>query len=82
MYIMIAKQYSCRIEVHSLKYPIILGLSFAGIVEAVGGGADSFSKGDPVAVVRSRDKVNDAKFGAFQQYALVTAATTTRLSSR
>ena len=51
-------------------------------MEAVGGDVESFSKGDPVAVVRPHGKLNDERFGAFQQYALATAATTTWLPSR
>ena len=68
-----------RFEVHPFAYPNILGLSFAGVVESVGSDVTGFERGDRVAVVRSDSKLDDARFGAFQQYSLASSDMTSKL---
>ncbi|KAF4469574.1 alcohol dehydrogenase [Fusarium albosuccineum] len=70
-----------KIEIHPMTYPNILGLSFSGVVESVGPDVEGFAVGDNVAVVRPNTKANDHRFGAFQQYALACADTTSKLPS-
>lgn len=70
---------SSRFEIHPVLYPNILGISFAGVVESVGAGVTRFSPGDNVAVIRAESTLDDARFGAFQQYALAYADSTSKL---
>jgi NADPH:quinone reductase-like Zn-dependent oxidoreductase len=59
-----------------IPYPNILGLSFAGTVEAVGAGVDSFKPGDRVVSARTGNASGDSRFGSFQKYALALTAST------
>ena len=66
---------------HPFPYPNILGLSFAGVVEHVGPGVKGFQRGDHVATLRPDNKLDDPRYGAFQQYALASTESTSKLSS-
>lgn len=55
-------------------------MSFAGIVESVGSGVTTFQAGDKVATIRDGSKGGDLRFGAYQQYALASQETTSKLS--
>ncbi|KAF7186104.1 Dehydrogenase azaJ [Pseudocercospora fuligena] len=68
-----------RFEVHPIKYPHILGFSFAGTVQAVGPDAEGFAKGDRITTLRPHSKLNDNRFGAFQQYALASVHSSAKL---
>ncbi|KAK3987344.1 chaperonin 10-like protein [Cladorrhinum sp. PSN332] len=76
-----ARLQKTKIEGQPLSYPNILGFSFAGIVEKVGTGVEGISIGDGVTTHRPHYKGNDSRFGAFQQYALASVATTAKLPS-
>lgn len=54
-------------------------MSFAGIVESVGSDVTNFRPGDKIATVRDGSKGGDLRFGAFQQYALASQYTTSKL---
>ena len=49
------------------------------MVESIGAGVAGFSPGDNVAVIRADTTLSDARFGAFQQYALASIDSTSRL---
>lgn len=55
-------------------------MSFAGIVESVGPDVTDFKPGDKVATVRDGPKAADPRFGAFQQYALTSVTSTSKLA--
>ncbi|KXT00803.1 hypothetical protein AC578_2923 [Pseudocercospora eumusae] len=66
-------------EVHPIKYPHVLGFSYAGTVQAVGPGVKGFAKGDRITTLRPPSKLNDNRFGAFQQYALANMHSSAKL---
>lgn len=68
-----------RLAIIPIPYPNILGISFAGVVESVGPDVEGFKTGDRVATVRDGPKAADPRFGAFQQYALVSQTSTSKL---
>lgn len=68
-----------RFEGRPLFYPNILGQSSAGVVENTGTGVSTFSIGDGVGVIRHPSKQSDHRFGAFQQYALASVESTSKL---
>jgi NADPH:quinone reductase-like Zn-dependent oxidoreductase len=49
------------------------------VVVTTGAGVKRFSSGDNVAVIRAESTLSDARFGAFQQYALACADSTSKL---
>lgn len=67
--------------VQPIPYPNVLGTSFAGIVEAVGTDVTAFQPGDRIVTLRSFKTLGDARFGAFQQYALASTSSTAKLPS-
>ncbi|KAF2742515.1 GroES-like protein [Sporormia fimetaria CBS 119925] len=66
---------------HPIPYPNILGTSFAGTVEAVGPDVTGFAKGDNITTIRAGKTLSDPRFGAYQKYALASAASTSKLPS-
>ncbi|KAJ9607195.1 hypothetical protein H2200_008267 [Cladophialophora chaetospira] len=62
-----------------IPYPNILGMSFAGTVESVGPDVNNFKPGDRIATIRDGPKAADPRFGAFQQYALASQTSTSKL---
>ncbi|KAI1628129.1 chaperonin 10-like protein [Exophiala viscosa] len=62
-----------------IPYPNVLGMSFSGIVESVGPDVSEFKPGDEVAVVRDGPKGGEPRFGAYQQYALASQTSTSKL---
>jgi NADPH:quinone reductase-like Zn-dependent oxidoreductase len=64
-----------------MKYPAIIGWSFAGAVETVGEGASSFKVGDRVVVKRSLS-AHENSYAAFQKYALATELTAVKLEDK
>jgi len=62
-----------------IPYPNILGMSFAGIVESVGPDVADFKPGDRIATVRDGPKAADPRFGAYQQFALASQTSTSKL---
>lgn len=58
-----------RLALISVPYPTILGLSYAGTVEAVGSQVSTFGVGDKVAVRKQFTQVGP-KYGAYQRYVL------------
>ncbi|KAJ5732336.1 hypothetical protein N7493_003817 [Penicillium malachiteum] len=60
-----------RFELHKISYPHALGLTFSGIVHAVGPNVISLKVGDNIAGARGIAQLNDNRFGAYQQFALV-----------
>ncbi|KAK5412774.1 hypothetical protein LTR06_005745 [Exophiala xenobiotica] len=62
-----------------IPYPNILGMSFAGIVEDVGPDVTDFKRGDRIATIRDGPKAADPRFGAYQQYALASQTSTSKL---
>lgn len=54
-------------------------MSFAGIVENVGPDVTDFKPGDRIATVRDGPKAADPRFGAYQQYALASQTSTSKL---
>ncbi|EXJ73942.1 uncharacterized protein A1O5_02236 [Cladophialophora psammophila CBS 110553] len=55
-------------------------MSFAGIVESVGPDVADFKPGDRVATIRDGPKAADPRFGAYQQYALASQTSTSKLA--
>ena len=68
-----------RFAMIPIPYPNVLGMSFSGTVESVGPDVTKVKAGDKVAVVRTRFTSGDARFGAFQQYALASETSTSKL---
>jgi NADPH:quinone reductase-like Zn-dependent oxidoreductase len=54
-------------------------MSFAGIVDKVGPDVTEFKPGDRVATVRDGPKAADPRFGAYQNYALASQTSTSKL---
>ena len=54
-------------------------MSFSGIVESVGPDVSAFKPGDRIATVRDGPKAADPRFGAYQQYALASQTSTSKL---
>ncbi|KAL6401374.1 hypothetical protein AUP68_15243 [Ilyonectria robusta] len=63
-----------------LKYPTIIGISLSGVVEKVGPGVTRFGPGDRIASNSTGVLRNDAQFGAYQRFALVPQALTSKIS--
>jgi NADPH:quinone reductase-like Zn-dependent oxidoreductase len=57
-------------------------MSFAGIVESVGSDVTAFKPGDKVATIRDGPKAADPRFGAYQQYALASQTSTSKLPDK
>jgi NADPH:quinone reductase-like Zn-dependent oxidoreductase len=62
-----------------IPYPNILGMSFAGTVESVGPDVSDFKPGDRIATIRDGPKAADPRFGAYQQYALASQTSASKL---
>ncbi|KAK9311584.1 chaperonin 10-like protein [Lipomyces starkeyi] len=62
-----------------LTYPTIIGLSFAGIVVKVGAGVTRFKEGDRIVTNSAGTIRNDARFGAYQRYALTSQELTAKI---
>ncbi|KAJ5618261.1 hypothetical protein N7528_006904 [Penicillium herquei] len=60
-----------RFELHKISYPHALGLTYSGIVHAVGPNVKSLKVGNNIAGARGIAQLNDSRFGAYQQFALV-----------
>lgn len=54
-------------------------MSFAGVVESVGPDTNDFKPGDQIAIIRDGPKAADPRFGAYQQYALASQTSTSKL---
>jgi len=54
-------------------------MSFAGIVESIGPDVTDFKPGDRIATIRDGPKAADPRFGAYQQYALASQTSTSKL---
>ena len=54
-------------------------MSFGGIVESVGADVTDFKPGDRIVTVRDGPKAADPRFGAYQQYALASQTSTSKL---
>ncbi|KAF2837127.1 putative alcohol dehydrogenase [Patellaria atrata CBS 101060] len=58
-----------RFPIRPLNFPTILGMSFAGTVEAVGSDITNFAPGDRIAA-STPSHIGDPRYGGFQKYAL------------
>ncbi|OJJ46856.1 hypothetical protein ASPZODRAFT_131748 [Penicilliopsis zonata CBS 506.65] len=68
-----------RYATHPVPYPLVLGGSFAGTVEAVGPDVTALQPGDLVAVNRAGKVQGDSRFGGFQKYALACVSSSSKL---
>ena len=71
-----------KLAIFPLKYPSVLGGSFAGTVQEVGSAITGFKVGDRVAVKRSAAIMPKTGSGAFQQYVLADPNTTSKLEDK
>ncbi|KAH7313623.1 chaperonin 10-like protein [Stachybotrys elegans] len=62
-----------------LTYPTIIGLSLSGVVEKIGPGVTRFSPGDRIASNSAGILRDDARFGAYQRFALVPQDLTSKI---
>ncbi|KAJ5604119.1 hypothetical protein N7537_007075 [Penicillium hordei] len=69
-----------RFAMLPIKYPAVLGNSFAGTVIGVGADVTGFEIGDKVAAVKAAGTTGN-KYSAFQRYAVSRALTATKLPS-
>ncbi|KAG8528458.1 putative secondary metabolism biosynthetic enzyme [Bacidia gigantensis] len=64
-----------------MKYPGILGSSFAGTVIEVGPDVKDFAPGDKVACNRPDYGFEDSRYGAYQRYAVASVRETSKLET-
>jgi NADPH:quinone reductase-like Zn-dependent oxidoreductase len=62
-----------------LEYPTVIGLSFSGTVVKVGTDVTRFQQGDRIVTNSCGTIRNDARFGAYQRYALTTQELTAKV---
>ncbi|KIW10748.1 hypothetical protein PV08_10047 [Exophiala spinifera] len=66
----------------TLTYPTMIGLLLSVIVEKIGSGVSRFAPGDHVASNSTGVLRKDARFGAYQRFALVRQEMTAKISRR